>query len=113
MARVEFNKLIRDRVKEKIEAKGDTCEVEVLSDEAFEDALRLKLIEEATELAAAKERSVFLSEYADLMVVLDALASRYDLSEADLKLTLIESLEKKGGFEKRHFLRWSEYKNKS
>lgn len=109
MARVNFNKLIRDRVKEKIEQKGDTCKVDVLDDMAFETALRAKLIEEATELSVAKTRNEFLEEYVDLLVVLDELILRYELSEADIKLALVESLEKKGGFKNRHFLRWSEY----
>lgn len=110
MSRVEYNKLIRDRVKEKIEEKGDTCEVSVLDDVQFETALREKLIEEATELAKTTGREDFLKEYADLMIVLDELASRYELSEADVKLALVESLEKKGGFKNRHWLKWSEYK---
>lgn len=111
MARVEFNKLIRDRVKEKIEEKGDACEVEVLEeDERFKEALHLKLVEEATELSKTSSREEFLNEYADLMVVLDELTSLYEYSEADIKLALIENLERKGGFKLRHFLRWSEYK---
>lgn len=110
MARVEFNKLIRDRIREIIESKGDACEVKVLDDQAFLPALQEKLVEEATELSKANSREEFLSEYADVMVVLDELASRYELSEADIKLALLESLEKKGGFKNRHFLLWSEYK---
>lgn len=110
MARVEYNKLIRDRVKEKIEANGDRYEVVTLDDESFDQALRDKLIEEAGELSHAKDRVAFLSEYADLMVVLDELANRQELSNADIKLALAENLEKKGGFKERHFLRWSEHK---
>lgn len=110
MARVEYNKLIRDRVKDKIEKSGDTCEVETLKDDGrFKEALLAKLIEEATELAGTKTRDEFLSEYADLMVVLDGLTNLHELSEADIKLALVESLEKKGGFKERHFLLWSEY----
>lgn len=111
MRRVTYDKLIRDRVKERIEAAGDVCEVKTLDDRAFETALRAKLAEEAAELAKATDREDFLAEYADLMVVLDELAARYELSEADIKLALVESLEKKGGFKDRQFLVWSEYKN--
>lgn len=112
MARVEYNKLIRDRVKEKIESKGDICEVEVLEGDAvFKTALLTKLVEEATELSKTENREEFLAEYADLMVILDELASFYDLSPADIKVALLESLEKKGGFKNRHFLKWSEYKD--
>lgn len=111
MSRVEFNKLIRDRIKEKIEKVGDTCEVVVLEDdERFKEALLSKLVEEAEELRQTTNREDFLSEYADLMTVLDELISIYALSEADLKLAMVENMEKKGGFKSRHFLRWSEYK---
>lgn len=108
MKRVEYNKLIRDRVKEKIESKGEACEVKVLNEKDFVTALRQKLVEEATELSESSTREDFLAEYADLMVVLDELASIYELTAADVKLALVESLEKKGGFQKRHFLLWSE-----
>jgi predicted house-cleaning noncanonical NTP pyrophosphatase (MazG superfamily) len=113
MKRVSYNKLIRDRVKERIEAEGDVCEVTVLrDDEEFKSALLRKLVEEVTELSETKGREEFLSEYADLMVVLDSLTNLYELSEADVKLALVENLEKKGAFKERHFLHWSEYKGK-
>lgn len=112
MRRVQYDKLIRDRVKEKIEREGDGCEVSVLkTDQEFKAALLKKLVEEATELSKTENREDFLAEYADLMVVLDALTNLYELSEADIKLALVESMEKKGGFKERHFLRWSEYKD--
>ncbi len=110
MPRVEFNKLIRDRIRERIISKGDACEVEVLDDKRFKAALLAKLVEEATELSKTKNKEDFLSEYADLMVVLDELVSLYELSPADIKLAMVENLEKKGGFQARHFLLWSEYK---
>ncbi len=111
MSRVEFNKLIRDHIKDKIEQAGDTCEVSILEDDKrFKEALLSKLVEEAEELRQTKNRQDFLSEYADLMAVLDELCSLYSLSEADIKLAMVESMEKKGGFKSRHFLRWSEYK---
>ena len=112
MKRVELNKLIRDRVKDQIEEKGDECYVTHLKDDQeFKSALLTKLVEEATELSSTKTREEFLSEYADLMVVLDSLAEIYELSEADVKLALVENMEKKGGFKNRHFLHWSEYKD--
>lgn len=111
MARVEYHKLIRDRVKEKIEEKGDSCEVQVLKDDnSFKAALLKKVVEEATELSLAKSREEFLSEYADLMIALDALTALEEFTEADIQLALVESLEKKGGFKSRHFLVASEYK---
>jgi len=110
MARVTYNKLIHDQVKANIESNGDTCEVKVLDDHDFKIALLDKLVEEATELKNSKTRQDFLSEYADLMVVLDELTNLEDFSEADIKLALEENLTKKGRFKYRHFLLWSEYK---
>lgn len=111
MSRVEFNKLIRDNVKQIIEDKGDRCEVRVLNDEEFKLALLAKVVEEATELSLTTSREEFLAEYTDLMVVLDSLTNLYDISEADVKIALEENMETKGGFEERNFLLWSEFRD--
>lgn len=112
MARIEYNKLIRDRVKEKIEAVGDTCEVRVITDstELIEE-LRKKIVEEAGELAIASSREDFLAEYADLMIVLEALTKMMELTEVDIKIAIEENLKRKGSFDQKHFLIWSESKN--
>lgn len=103
-----YNKLVRDRIKEKIEGKGEACEVRVIEgDEEFKRELLKKVVEEARELAASDSRDAFLSEYADLMAALDALADLYEFSEADIRTAISENMEKKGGFKKRHFLIWS------
>lgn len=112
MTRIEYNKLIRDRVKEKIEASGDTCEVRIVTDPLeLAEELRKKIVEEAGELASAKGREDFLSEYADLMVVLDALTKLMELTEADIKVAIEENLTKKGVYNSKHFLVWAESKN--
>jgi len=109
MARVYYNKLVRDRIREKIEGKGESCEVRVIEDESeFQQELLKKVVEEADALAKARSREEFLSEYADLMAVLDALTSLLEFSEADIKTAISENMEKKGGFKSRHFLHWSE-----
>lgn len=108
MGRVFYNKLIRDRIPEKIERKGETCEVRhIEDDQEFQQELLKKVKEEADALAHVRTRERFLKEYADLMVVLDALAAHLELSEADITTALEENLEEKGGYEKRQFLKWS------
>lgn len=110
MARkIYYNKLVRDNIKEKIEKKGETCEVRViLDDDEFEQELLKKIREEAEGLSKSATRDEFLREYADLMVVLDALTHHFEFSEADIKTALGENVEKKGLYKKRHFLHWSE-----
>ena len=106
--RVFYNKLVRDRIKDKIEGKGEECEVRVIEDdEEFEEELLKKVREEADALSRVRTREEFLLEYADLMVVLDTLTKELEISEADIQVALAENLEKKGGFAKRYFLHWS------
>lgn len=109
MHKIFYNKLVRDRIREKIEGKGEACEVRAVTDDAeYEQELLKKVREESDALSRVRSRSEFLAEYADLMVVLDALTVHLEFSEADVKLALAENLEQKGGFVKRHFLHWSE-----
>ncbi len=112
MGKVYYNKLVRDRIKEKIEGKGEACEVRIIEDTAeFEQELLKKVIEEAHALAHVRDRAEFLAEYADLMVVLDALAAHLEISPADIKLAIEENVEKKGLYKFRHFLHWSDDSN--
>ncbi len=109
MARVEYNKLVRDNIKDKIERAGDICSIRTIIDEAeFISRLRQKLIEEANELAISSSRAEFLAEYCDLMVVLDALTGCYEISEAELRVAMAENVEKKGLFKNRQLLEWTE-----
>lgn len=108
MKRVFYNKLVRDEIKYKIEGKGESCEVRTLEDnEEFQQELLKKVKEEADGLARARTREELLAEYADLMVVLDALTKELEISEADIKVALQENVKRKGKYEKRHFLHWS------
>lgn len=112
MDRVFYNKLIRDGIKNKIESKGESCEVRIITDEQeFQQELLKKIKEEADALAQVSSRREFLSEYADLMVVLDSLTESLEIAPAELKVALEENVEKKGKFNERHFLHWSEAKD--
>jgi len=108
MKKVYYNKLVRDRIKDKIEGKGEECSVRPIEDvDEFIQELLKKVIEESDALAHSRTREQFLSEYADLMVVLDALTSTLEISEADLRIAMEENVEKKGLYKLRHFLNWS------
>lgn len=109
MARVYYNKLIRDYIKDKIERTGESCSVrKITDDQEYQQELLKKVVEEAGALAHVSSREAFLSEYADLMVVLDALTQHLELSEADIKTAMIENVERKGFFKERYFLHWSD-----
>lgn len=107
--RVYYNKLVRDDIKARIEEKGEMCEIRTIEDSAeFEQELLKKIREEASALAHCSNREEFLQEYADLMVVLDALTQQLGFSEADIKVAMTENIQKKGFYKNRHFLHWSE-----
>ncbi len=108
-SRVYYNKLIRDRIPEKIASRGETYHARAITDDQeFEQELLKKVAEEAGGLARARTRETFLREYADLMIALDTLTAQLEISEAELAVALKENLEKKGGYEKRYFLDWSQ-----
>jgi len=109
MSRVYYNKLIRDGIKDKIENKGEVCEVREITAEAeFQQELFKKISEEADALSHVRTRAEFLNEYADLMVVLDALTAQMGFSEADIQVAIEENVKNKGFFNNRHFLNWSD-----
>jgi len=109
MKRIYYNKLVRDRIQEKIETNKEACEVRVIADdEEFKSELLKKVAEEALELFKTSSREEFLEEYADLMVVLDALTHLMEFSEADIKVALEGNIQKKGFYKNRHFLLWSD-----
>ena len=109
MARIFYNKLIRDKIPEIIEEKGEMCDVRVLDDaHEFQQELLKKIVEEAGGLVKARTRSELLSEYADLMVALDTLMQLMEFSEADIKTALEENIADKGSYKRQLFLHWSE-----
>jgi predicted house-cleaning noncanonical NTP pyrophosphatase (MazG superfamily) len=109
MRRVFYNKLIRDNIPAKMDKGGAAYKVRKIDDgQEFEQELLKKVAEEASGLSRVKSREEFLSEYADLMAVLDALTRLMEFSEADIRTAIAENVEKKGGFKERIFLHWSE-----
>ncbi len=99
-----MGKLVRDNIPDIIRASGRTPVVTVLGFEAFESALRDKLIEEASELHAAVDRSEIRAEAADVMEVVIALAAYYGFSLNDVAKEANRRRDERGGFLKRLWL---------
>jgi predicted house-cleaning noncanonical NTP pyrophosphatase (MazG superfamily) len=106
--KVFYNKLIRDKIPEKIAKNGAECEVrELTDDQEFHQELLKKVAEEAGALSRARTRSDLLDELADLLAVLEALKKTQDISNADVERAMLENTARKGKFDKRLFLHWS------
>jgi predicted house-cleaning noncanonical NTP pyrophosphatase (MazG superfamily) len=93
----EYNKLVRDRIPEIIRQSGMECEISVLSDAEYRQALRHKLIEEAGELAEANGDEL-VAELADLYEVIDALMLSYGISGDRILNAQAKRRETRGGF---------------
>ena len=95
-----YNKLVRDRIPEIIEASGAECKTEILSDEKYLEMIDAKLDEELAEYH--KDQNI--EELADLLEVVRAatIARGYTLEE--LEAVRAKKADKRGGFEKKIFL---------
>ena len=95
-----YNKLVRDRIPEIIEASGKTCLTATLSDEAYLHMLDQKLNEELAEYQESKS----MEELADLIEVIAATAKARGCSWEKLMRICNQKRTKRGGFEKRILL---------
>jgi predicted house-cleaning noncanonical NTP pyrophosphatase (MazG superfamily) len=98
-----MGKLVRDRIPEIIEASGRIALVRKLTDSEFERALRLKLIEEATEACEASD-SELVTELADVLEVCLALASAHGFTLESIEVARKKKESERGSFSKRLFL---------
>jgi len=106
--RVYYNKLIRDNIPAKIEAKREECEVRKITDvQEFQQELFKKIQEEAASLAMCRTKEDFLEEYSDLMVVLETLIKQLEIPKDELIAARKENLLKKGGYKHGYYLHWS------
>lgn len=105
--RIEYNKLVRDRIPEIIQQDGRQCGVEVLDESEYIQALRQKLVEEAQE-AATCDLDELVKELVDLYEVIDSLM---EAGEIDREFVLAKQEARRaerGGFERRLCLLWVE-----
>ena len=101
MAMKMYNKLIRDRIPEIIEADGNTCITEVLPDDRYLQMLDAKLDEELAEYQESKS----LEELADLLEVMRAVVKARDWTWEQLEQVRQEKAAKRGGFEQKILLK--------
>ena len=99
--KVIYNKLVRDRIPEIIEASGKTCEIEILSDEEYLEMLDKKLDEELAEYHHEQN----IEELADLLEVLYTTAKARGYSIEELDHVRIEKQKARGGFDKKILLK--------
>ena len=101
VAKIVYNKVVRDRIPEIIQASGKTCETEILSDEEYLKMLDMKLDEELAEYHQEQN----IEELADLLEVLYATAKARGYSIEELEQVRVEKQKARGGFDKKILLK--------
>lgn len=102
---IVYNKLVRDNIPQIIEASGKTCEVKILDDEAYEQALKDKLVEEMNEVQSAKSDDELIEELADVYEVLSSLVATKGVSQEEFIEIVQAKNDKRGGFRDKVFLK--------
>ena len=101
-----YNKLVRDKIPEIIEADGKVCRTHILSNEEYIAALEVKLNEEVAEYQADKN----LEEMADVLEVLQAICTARGYSLDELEAMRAKKANERGGFKEKIFLEHVEEK---
>ena len=101
MKKIEYYKLVRDRIPEIIEASGKACVTEVLPDEEYLKMVDAKLDEELAEYH--KDQNI--EELADLLEVIYAATVARGYSIDELERVRAEKAAKRGGFASRILLK--------
>lgn len=104
-----YNKLIRDRIPEIMEARGVKFKTSVLSQDDYKNELLNKLVEESREVQAAKtDRSELIKELGDVLEVIDYLIIAFGLDSEEIRAVKAERKESRGGFAEKIFLEYTE-----
>ena len=96
-----YNKLVRDRIPEIIEANGEKPDIDILDDERFLQELHKKLFEEANEFVEDDSKE----ELADLMEVIYAIARLRGIDLNEVEKLRKEKAQTRGAFDKKIFLK--------
>ena len=94
------NKLVRDKIPEKITANGEVPVTRVLGKTEYHEELRRKLLEEAAEAATSDDTT----ELADVLEVVYALADQAGLTREELETMRALKQQERGAFSKKLYL---------
>ena len=96
-----YNKLIRDKIPQIIEATGKSAIVEKVSDDSYETLLNQKLTEELQEYLDSND----IEELADLVEVIYAILDSRNISIQDFESIRLNKVLKRGAFKERLLLK--------
>ena len=101
---MKYDKLIRDKIPEKIEKVGDWCKIHVANDDEYWNKLKAKIGEEVGEFLD----NPCVEELADVLEVVYAISDFKFAGKDKLERVRKKKFEERGGFGKRFILDESE-----
>ncbi|WP_413366495.1 phosphoribosyl-ATP pyrophosphohydrolase [Lysinibacillus sp. 3P01SB] len=99
-----YNKLIRDRILEIIEAGGSSYNARTLAPGEHLTEIKKKLYEEVKEFDETTDETGALEEMADVLELLHAALKVYGKSFDELEAARVKKKEKRGGFDQGLYL---------
>jgi len=99
-----YNKLVRDKVLEVMEAKGLSYHARILEPSELIKAIKAKIIEEATEFYEAEDKKESVEELADILELLHMAIGVIGVSIEELEAIREHKRKARGGFEKGIYL---------
>lgn len=99
-----MNKLVRDKMVDIIQSEGRVLSYIVLPEHRYKHALRIKLIEEATEVRNSNTVENLIEELADVQEVIDCLIKANNLKKQQIKQEQTKKRKKRGSFKKGYFI---------
>jgi predicted house-cleaning noncanonical NTP pyrophosphatase (MazG superfamily) len=97
---MKYNKLVRDKIPEYIESKGETAIFHIANEKEYWEKLKEKLQEEVAEFNEDENAE----ELADIFEVLEAIVDYKKFSREEIEKIKIDKAEKKGKFKERIIL---------
>ena len=98
--KVEYNKLVRDKIPEIIKASGRTCEYKILGESEVNDALKEKLLEKAQIFSKKPSED----ELSDIYELLGAIIEAFEFEALQIDYLKLQNKETKGPDSKKIFL---------
>jgi len=99
-----MKKLVRDRIPEIIANNGEDPIVRTLGKKEFKDALKVKLIEEVSEVAKSLSKKQLIEELADVQEVMRSMYDAFGIECGDVTTCARKKRKERGGFSKRIYL---------
>ena len=96
----KYNKLVRDKIPELIQAGGNTCEYHVASPEEYQTKLYAKLLEELNEFIETPN----VEEAADMWEVFSTICMLHELDFTEVARVAYLKSQKRGAFSNRIIL---------